>query len=241
MSGLILENVEKHYGSACAVKDVNLHLPEGKLVCFLGPSGCGKTTLLRMIAGLETLTGGEIRLDGEDIGHTPAHQRNFGMVFQSLALFPHMTVGENIAYPLKLRGVSKADQQARVVELLELIQLKEMIDRPVAKLSGGQRQRVAIARVMLKDAPILLLDEATSALDSEVEAAIQESLTELMKGKTVIAIAHRLSTIAALDRLVVLDQGRIAEEGTHAQLLARGGLYASLWARQSGGFLGESE
>lgn len=93
MTGLILENVEKHYGSACAVKDVNLHLPEGKLVCFLGPSGCGKTTLLRMIAGLETLTGGEIRLDGEDIGHTPAHQRNFGMVFQSLALFPHMTVG----------------------------------------------------------------------------------------------------------------------------------------------------
>lgn len=146
MTGLILENVEKHYGSACAVKDVNLHLPEGKLVCFLGPSGCGKTTLLRMIAGLETLTGGEIRLDGEDIGHTPAHLRNFGMVFQSLALFPHMTVGENIAYPLKLRGVSKADQQARVVELLELIQLQEMIDRPVAKLSGGQRQRVAIAR-----------------------------------------------------------------------------------------------
>ena len=148
MTGLILENVEKHYGSACAVKDVNLHLPEGKLVCFLGPSGCGKTTLLRMIAGLETLTGGEIRLDGEDIGHTPAHQRNFGMVFQSLALFPHMTVGENIAYPLKLRGVSKADQQARVVELLELIQLQEMIDRPVAKLSGGQRQRVAIARAI---------------------------------------------------------------------------------------------
>ena len=107
------------------------------------------------------------------------------------------------------------------------------------KLSGGQRQRVAIARVMLKDAPILLLDEATSALDSEVEAAIQESLYELMKGKTVIAIAHRLSTIAALDRLVVLDRGRIVEEGTHAELLARGGLYAALWARQSGGFLAE--
>ncbi len=107
------------------------------------------------------------------------------------------------------------------------------------KLSGGQRQRVAIARVMLKDAPILLLDEATSALDSEVEAAIQERLYELMKGKTVIAIAHRLSTIAALDRLVVLDRGRIVEEGTHAELLARGGLYAALWARQSGGFLAE--
>ena len=107
------------------------------------------------------------------------------------------------------------------------------------KLSGGQRQRVAIARVMLKDAPVLLLDEATSALDSEVEAAIQESLQELMKGKTVIAIAHRLSTIAALDRLIVLDAGRVVEEGTHAQLLARGGIYAGLWARQSGGFLGE--
>ena len=120
MTGLILENVEKYYGSAWAVTDVNLHLPEGKLVCFLGPSGCGKTTLLRMIAGLETLTSGEIRLDGEDVSHTPAHQRNFGMVFQSLALFPHMTVGENIAYPLKLRGVSKADKSARVKELLEL-------------------------------------------------------------------------------------------------------------------------
>lgn len=137
MTGLILENVEKHYGSACAVRDVNLHLPEGKLVCFLGPSGCGKTTLLRMIAGLESLSGGEIRLDGEDIGHTPAHLRNFGMVFQSLALFPHMTVGENIAYPLKLRGVGKAEQQARVVELLELIQLQAMIDRPVAKLPAA--------------------------------------------------------------------------------------------------------
>src|ERR1700739_3761361 len=128
MTHLNLQSVTKRFNGATAVDDVDLSLPEGKLVCFLGPSGCGKTTLLRMIAGLETLTGGEIRLDGEDIGHTPAHLRNFGMVFQSLALFPHMTVGENIAYPLKLRGVSKADQQARVVELLELIQLQPMID-----------------------------------------------------------------------------------------------------------------
>ena len=219
MSGLILENVEKHYGSACAVKDVNLHLPEGKLVCFLGPSGCGKTTLLRMIAGLETLSGGEIRLDGEDIGHTPAHQRNFGMVFQSLALFPHMTVGENIAYPLKLRGVSKADQQARVVELLELIQLQEMIDRPVAKLSGGQRQRVAIARAIANHPKILLLDEPLSALDAKLRESMQVEIRQLQQrlNITTIMVTHdQREAMTMADIVVVL--------GEHA---------CSKWARRS--------
>ncbi|WP_297839252.1 ABC transporter ATP-binding protein, partial [Pseudomonas sp.] len=221
MTGLILENVEKYYGSACAVTDVNLHLPEGKLVCFLGPSGCGKTTLLRMIAGLETLTSGEIRLDGEDVSHTPAHQRNFGMVFQSLALFPHMTVGENIAYPLKLRGVSKADQNARVKELLELIQLQAMIDRPVAKLSGGQRQRVAIARAIASHPKLLLLDEPLSALDAKLRESMQVEIRQLQQrlNITTILVTHdQREAMTMADIVVVLGQNRVQQVGTPIEI-----------------------
>ncbi len=221
MTGLILENVEKHYGTACAVKDVNLHLPEGKLVCFLGPSGCGKTTLLRMIAGLETLSGGEIRLDGEDIGQTPAHLRNFGMVFQSLALFPHMTVGENIAYPLKLRGVGKAEQQARVVELLQLIQLSAMIDRPVSKLSGGQRQRVAIARAIAARPKILLLDEPLSALDAKLRESMQVEIRQLQQrlNITTIMVTHdQREAMTMADIVVVLGEHRVQQVGTPIEI-----------------------
>jgi putative spermidine/putrescine transport system ATP-binding protein len=221
MTGLILENVEKRYGSACAVKDVNLHLPEGKLVCFLGPSGCGKTTLLRMIAGLETLSGGEIRLDGEDIGNTPAHERNFGMVFQSLALFPHMTVGENIAYPLKLRGVSKADQKARVTELLQLIQLSQMVDRPVAKLSGGQRQRVAIARAIASHPKILLLDEPLSALDAKLRESMQVEIRQLQQrlNITTILVTHdQREAMTMADIVVVLGEHKIQQIGTPIEI-----------------------
>ncbi|NWA00652.1 ABC transporter ATP-binding protein [Pseudomonas gingeri] len=221
MTGLILENVEKHYGMACAVKDVNLHLPEGKLVCFLGPSGCGKTTLLRMIAGLETLSGGEIRLDGEDIGQTPAHLRNFGMVFQSLALFPHMTVGENIAYPLKLRGVGKAEQQTRVVELLQLIQLSEMIDRPVSKLSGGQRQRVAIARAIAARPKILLLDEPLSALDAKLRESMQVEIRQLQQrlNITTIMVTHdQREAMTMADIVVVLGEHRVQQVGTPIEI-----------------------
>jgi len=221
MSGLILENVDKHYGAAVAVTDVNLHLPEGKLVCFLGPSGCGKTTLLRMIAGLESLSSGEIRLDGEDIGQTPAHERNFGMVFQSLALFPHMTVGENIAYPLKLRGVSKAEQKARVVELLEMIQLQAMIDRPVAKLSGGQRQRVAIARAIASRPKILLLDEPLSALDAKLRETMQVEIRQLQQrlNITTILVTHdQREAMTMADIVVVLGEHRVQQVGTPLEI-----------------------
>ena len=221
MTGLVLENVEKHYGAACAVTDVNLHLPEGKLVCFLGPSGCGKTTLLRMIAGLESLSGGEIRLDGQDIGHTPAHQRNFGMVFQSLALFPHMTVGENIAYPLKLRGVSKAEQQARVTELLQMIQLQEMLDRPVAKLSGGQRQRVAIARAIAAHPKLLLLDEPLSALDAKLRESMQVEIRQLQQrlNITTILVTHdQREAMTMADIVVVLGEHRVQQVGTPIEI-----------------------
>jgi putative spermidine/putrescine transport system ATP-binding protein len=221
MTGLILQNVEKHYGSACAVTDVNLHLPEGKLVCFLGPSGCGKTTLLRMIAGLETLSGGEIFLDGDDIGQTPAHERNFGMVFQSLALFPHMTVGENIAYPLKLRGVDKAKQKARVTELLQMIQLQQMVDRPVAKLSGGQRQRVAIARAIASHPRILLLDEPLSALDAKLRESMQVEIRQLQQrlNITTILVTHdQREAMTMADIVVVLGQNRVQQVGTPIEI-----------------------
>ncbi|MFV3330933.1 ABC transporter ATP-binding protein [Pseudomonas sp. NY15437] len=221
MNGLKLHNVEKHYGSACAVKDVNLHLPQGKLVCFLGPSGCGKTTLLRMIAGLESLSGGEILLDGEDISRIPAHQRNFGMVFQSLALFPHMTVGENIAYPLKLRGVGKADQQARVAELLQMIQLQQMVDRPVAKLSGGQRQRVAIARAIASHPKLLLLDEPLSALDAKLRESMQVEIRQLQQrlNITTIMVTHdQREAMTMADVVVVLGEHRIQQVGTPIEI-----------------------
>jgi ABC-type multidrug transport system fused ATPase/permease subunit len=176
------------------------------------------------------------------------------MVFQSYALYPHMTVRQNIGLPLELRrlsawqrvpvlgqlsgGEARRGIAAEVTRVAGTLALEALLDRRPSQLSGGQRQRVALARVILKDAPILILDEATSALDSEVEAAIQDTLYGVMKGKTVIAIAHRLSTIAAMDRIVVLEDGRIEEQGSHAELLAKNGLYARFWARQSGGFIG---
>ncbi|NWL78871.1 polyamine ABC transporter ATP-binding protein [Pseudomonas taiwanensis] len=221
MSGLILQNVEKRYGSICAVTDVNLHLPEGKLVCFLGPSGCGKTTLLRMIAGLESLSSGQILLDGKNIGYTPAHERNFGMVFQSLALFPHMTVGENIAYPLRLRNVPKAEQQARVAELLQMIQLQQMVDRPVSRLSGGQRQRVAIARAIASHPKLLLLDEPLSALDAKLRESMQIEIRQLQQrlNITTIMVTHdQREAMTMADIVVVLGEHRVQQVGTPIEI-----------------------
>jgi len=169
-------------------------------------------------------------------------ERQVGFVFQHYALFKHMTVAENVGFGLSVKPkkfrLSNSEIKKKVQKLLELVQLDWTADRYPSQLSGGQRQRIAIARVLLKNAPILILDEATSALDSEVEAAIQQSLNRLMSGKTVIAIAHRLSTIAAMDRLIVLDQGAIVEQGSHQELIERGGIYAQLWAHQTGGFIG---
>ncbi len=173
MTHLTLQDVTKRFNTAYAVDHVDLGVPDGKLVCFLGPSGCGKTTLLRMIAGLETPSSGSVTFAGRDITHLPANQRDFGMVFQSLALFPHMSVAENIAYPLRLRKTGKAAQGRRVAELLELIQLPHMANRPVTQLSGGQRQRVAIARAIASSPKLLLLDEPLSALDAKLREAMQ--------------------------------------------------------------------
>ncbi|MGN6578554.1 MAG: ABC transporter ATP-binding protein, partial [Bordetella sp.] len=192
MTQLILQDVTKRFNEACAVDRVNLSIPDGKLVCFLGPSGCGKTTLMRMIAGLETPTSGSMTLAGEDLLRVPANRRNFGMVFQSLALFPHMTVAQNIAYPLKLRKIDAAARTRRVAELLDMIQLPHMADRLVTQLSGGQRQRVAIARAIAASPRLLLLDEPLSALDAKLREAMQVEIRLLQQrlGITTIMVTH---------------------------------------------------
>jgi ATP-binding cassette subfamily B multidrug efflux pump len=239
-------------GKTPVVQDLTLTVRPGEKVGLIGRSGAGKSTLVNLLLRFHDLDGGRILIDGQDIAHVTQDslRANIGMVTQDTSLL-HRSLRDNIVYGRPGAGDEDVFAAARRAQADGFIaQLRDPQGRTGyaahvgergVKLSGGQRQRIAIARVMLKDAPILLLDEATSALDSEVEAAIQASLKTLMQGKTVIAIAHRLSTIAALDRLVVLDGGRIVEEGDHRTLLAQGGLYARLWAHQSGGFLGEEE
>ncbi|MFO1224805.1 MAG: ABC transporter ATP-binding protein [Burkholderiaceae bacterium] len=245
------EQVRFGYQPEHAVIDgLTLHIRPGEKIGLVGRSGAGKSTVVNLLLRFHDLQGGRILVDGQDIaGVTQVSLREqIGMVTQDNSLL-HRSVRDNIVYGRPDAGDDAMTAAARRAEAHEFIvgltdpKGRSGYDAHVGergvKLSGGQRQRIAIARVMLKDAPILLLDEATSALDSEVEAAIQQSLYRLMEGKTVVAIAHRLSTIAAMDRLVVLDRGRIVEQGDHRSLLAHGGLYARLWAHQSGGFLGE--
>jgi ATP-binding cassette subfamily B multidrug efflux pump len=245
------EHVRFAYGGERSViEDFTLTIRPGEKIGLVGRSGAGKSTIVNLLLRFYDVEGGRILIDGQDIaGVTQTSLRaQVGMVTQDTSLL-HRSVRDNIVYGRPDATDERMVAAARRAEAHEFIlglsdpKGRRGYDAHVGergvKLSGGQRQRVAIARVMLKDAPILLLDEATSALDSEVEAAIQQSLYRLMEGKTVVAIAHRLSTIAAMDRLVVMDRGRIVEEGDHASLLAQGGLYARLWAHQSGGFLGE--
>ncbi|MBX9590044.1 MAG: ABC transporter ATP-binding protein/permease [Hyphomonadaceae bacterium] len=254
------EQVSFHYGQPMGagtsrpggvIHDFTLHIGAGEKVGLVGRSGAGKSTLVNLLLRFYDLEAGRILIDGQDIAHVTQNslRAQIGMVTQDTSLL-HRSVRDNILYGRPEAGEAAAIAAARKAQADDFIAgLEDLRGRKGynahvgergVKLSGGQRQRIAMARVLLKDAPILILDEATSALDSEVEAAIQEQLYNLMTGKTVIAIAHRLSTIAAMDRLVILDKGRIVEEGSHSALLKRGGLYADLWERQSGGFLAEA-
>jgi ATP-binding cassette subfamily B multidrug efflux pump len=248
---LRFENVVFAYGGTRKVLDgLTLTVRPGEKIGLVGRSGAGKSTVVNLLLRLYDLEAGRILIDGQDIADVTQQslRRQVGMVTQDTSLL-HRSVRDNIVYgrpdasDAEMRRAAERAEAHDFITGLADAKGRKGYDAHVGergvKLSGGQRQRIAIARVMLKDAPILLLDEATSALDSEVEAVIQRSLYKLMEGKTVVAIAHRLSTIAAMDRLVVMDQGRIVEAGDHRSLLAAGGLYARLWAHQSGGFLGE--
>lgn len=243
------ENVTFHYGKGKGLfEGFSLAIRPGEKVGLVGPSGAGKTTLVNLLLRLYDVESGRILIDGQDIARVTQDSLRaaIGVVTQEPSLL-HRSIRDNIAYgkpgatEAEIRRAAALAQAESFIPTLKdpggRVGYDSRVGERGVKLSGGQRQRIAIARVLLKDAPILVLDEATAALDSESEAAIQEQLAGLMAGKTVIAIAHRLSTIAALDRLVVLDQGRIVEEGRHADLIAADGLYARLWARQSGGFL----
>lgn len=247
------DNIFFNYNGERQVLDgLSLVVRPGEKIGLVGRSGAGKSTLINLLLRFYDLDSGRIRIDGQDIAQVTQESLRgaIGMVTQDTSLL-HRSILDNIAYgrpdasDAEIRAAAIHAQADDFIQQLSDPQGRSGYDTTVGergvKLSGGQRQRIAIARVMLKNAPILLLDEATSALDSEVEVAIQESLDTMMQGKTVIAIAHRLSTIAAMDRLVVMDQGRIIEQGTHAELLTQNGTYARLWRHQSGGFLAEEE
>ena len=249
---VVFDHVKFNYGGRrVVIDDLTLHIRPGEKIGLVGRSGAGKSTVVNLLLRFYDVEGGAIRIDGQDIATVTQDslRAQVGMVTQDTSLL-HRSVRDNIVYGRpdateeQMIAAAKRAEAHEFIEALSDAKGRRGYDAHVGergvKLSGGQRQRIAIARVMLKDAKILLLDEATSALDSEVEAAIQQSLYRLMEGKTVVAIAHRLSTIAAMDRLIVMDRGRIVEAGDHQSLLAQGGLYARLWEHQSGGFLGEA-
>ncbi|UTT87200.1 ABC transporter ATP-binding protein/permease (plasmid) [Vibrio pelagius] len=244
------DNVQFNYSDEKSVfNNLDLNIKPGEKVGIVGRSGAGKSTLVNLLLRFFDVNSGTIRIDGQDISKVEQEslRQHIGMITQDTSLL-HRSIKENILYgdpDASMDDLIAAAKQAHAHEFIQELKDEsgniaydvEVGERGV-KLSGGQRQRIAIARVLLKDAPILIMDEATSALDSEVESAIQENLEALMEGKTVIAIAHRLSTIAALDRLIVMDQGQVIEQGSHKELLELNGVYAQLWKHQTGGFLG---
>lgn len=224
MSRLELVGLSKNYRETSAIRDVNLSIAEGQFVCFLGPSGCGKTTLMRVIAGLEQPSSGNVWLNGKDITGEPTHRRNFGMVFQSLALFPHLNVAGNIAYSLKLRGMQRRFREERVDELLTLVDLPHIGSRRVDQLSGGQRQRVAIARALAQEPQLFLMDEPLSALDAKLRDHMQVELRQLqqkLKITTIFVTHDQREAMTIADTIVVMAEGKVQQVGTPIDVYRR--------------------
>lgn len=224
MSGLDITDVGKRYGSTVALADVSLQVESGEFICLLGESGCGKTTLLRVIAGLVRHDHGQIHLDGKNLSEVPCHKRNIGMVFQSLALFPHLNVGKNIAYGMRMRGAATGAMDGSVENLLQMVGLEGFASRTVASLSGGQRQRVAIARALALEPQLFLMDEPFSALDAGLRDHLQQEVRKLQRdlGITTIFVTHdQREAMALADRIVVLNDGRIEQAGTPEEIYQR--------------------
>ncbi|WP_237213123.1 ABC transporter ATP-binding protein [Falsiroseomonas oryziterrae] len=219
-----LQGLSKHYGSFRAVDDVSLSVERGQFLTLLGPSGSGKTTILMCVAGFVAPTSGAILLDGRDITALPPERRDFGMVFQGYALFPHMTVAENVAFPLRVRKLPTAERDAKVRAALDLVQLERFADRRPSQLSGGQQQRVALARALVFDPALLLLDEPLSALDKKLRAELQEELRALHRrvGRTFINVTHdQEEALSMSDRVAILNHGKLVQEGAPAALYER--------------------
>ena len=224
-----LSHIFKSYDGDLILDDLSLSVKENSFVTLLGPSGCGKTTTLRIIGGFEKPDKGQVIFDGEDITNMPPNKRQLNTVFQKYALFTHMSIAENIAFGLKIKGKSKSYIDDKIKYALKLVNLDGFENRSVDSLSGGQQQRISIARAILKDAPIVVFDEATSYSDIENEHKIQLALQNLLRGKTTIMIAHRLHTIRNADHIVVFEDGKAVEQGTHDELVAREGRYSHMW------------
>ena len=224
MSALTIQNIQKSFGDIVALTDINLDIQSGEFICLLGESGCGKTTLLRQIAGLDYPDKGSIMLEGQDLVSVPCHQRNIGMVFQSLALFPHLNVIDNIGYALDIAGVDKPTRLARSQELLELVGLEDLGTRRVSQLSGGQRQRVAIARALATNPRLFLMDEPFSALDASLREHLQLEIKKLQQslGITTIFVTHdQREAMALADRIIILNNGKVEQAGTPSEIYAQ--------------------